>query len=109
MILPSDVLRRDGWCQGSWGLEDGRTCLDGALIRADLSFQMNWAMQNACDVATVGGRTYIFGERIVWNDTPGRTKEEVIALLEKVEYKLGLRVLDPVPWAEHMEVRVATK
>ncbi len=100
MILPSDVLRRDGWCQGVGTDRAGRRCAIGA-ISATFSDDGHAAFdfRTAIYMANPG-----FGIA-QWNDTPGRTAQEVIALFEKVEYKLGLRVLDepkPPPTMEDL-------
>lgn len=116
-MLPSDVLRRDGWCQFSWTDGEGRHCLSGAIGASSLGRGAQMKLKTAAGVAVHASAlgTAAIGYAILWNDKKNRTAEEVIALLEKVEYKLGLRVLDdsmienPVPWAEHMEVRVAAK
>ena len=108
MILPSDVLRRDGWCQGTGTDRAGRHCAGGAIGGAFSISEVDAFA--AFHTAAVKEQPFLSR----WNDTPGRTKEEVITLLEKVEYKLGLRVADgprkptpmpedPIPWAAQMK------
>ena len=58
-------LREVGWRQGAIGPEDGPHCMLGAC---------RWVTRY--HVAAAGEAA------IAWNDTPGRTAEEVIAALE---------------------------
>jgi len=70
-------LREVGWRQGAIGPEDGPHCMLGAC---------RWVTRY--HVAAAGEAAYAAayaaaGEAaIAWNDTPGRTAEEVIAALE---------------------------
>lgn len=66
----AQILEKRGWCQGEYQDSFGRCCLQGALLKARKDRGLF--------------RTPIpFYEpkAVLWNDTPGRTKEEVIALL----------------------------
>lgn len=65
-----DLLETVGWCQGEYVSPDGKCCLLGALDTL-----------NAPNAAYEPIEARI-GEIWIWNDTPGRTKEEVIALLK---------------------------
>lgn len=70
-----DLLRKDGWCQGSFGFYDSEPhCLLGALSKSmDGSSALRAVKQEIAPM-----------EMVVWNDTPGRTFEEVEALLQRV-------------------------
>lgn len=83
-MLPSDILRRDGWCQGQTVDEQGKRCLVGAI--------MDTASKDWGALYQAVGRRHI--GYVQWNDARGRTAAEVIALLEEVEYELGLRTPD---------------
>ena len=110
-MLPSDVLRERGWCQGSLFSVEGNVCIRGAInaslqptqtrtqqrIVFDAAFWewdrevahvLNMRPQPHDDRGIPAGYTTV----VEWNNTSGRTKEEVIAVLEAVEYKRGLRV-----------------
>ncbi len=84
LLEAAHELRTRGWCQGVSEDRYGRVCLFGALSLAvggnpkyiphDQSHQFEPLMNKLTSV----------GYSIPWNDTKGRTKEEVIAALEKV-------------------------
>lgn len=83
-------LVRRGWCQRASARDAAGNavspmdteaccwCLDGALLVATDSaleyLQASVAVSNA-----LGGKGYIG-----WNDTPGRTQNEVVSLLERL-------------------------
>ncbi len=66
-------LVRYGWCQGEYVNSDGRHCLLGATPTWGFSF-----VRDAL-VEMVGSDF----RPAVWNDMPGRTEEEVLALLDQ--------------------------
>ena len=72
-------LREVGWRQGGIGGKDGPHCMLGACM---------WVTRyHATDVAAFGAAytaayAAAYTTAIAWNDTPGRTTEEVIAALE---------------------------
>lgn len=77
----ADVLERDGWCQGSMyrADEDGRIigrCLLGAVRQAAKTYD---------DYVFAGDLLVDLLDRApsTWNDTPGRTADEVIAKLRE--------------------------
>lgn len=80
----ADVLERDGWCQGTHTDPYGRRCAFGALqvaraysdIRDDGSLKVYRLLHE---------RT---GGVIDWNDAPGRTKQEVLALFRNTADEL---------------------
>lgn len=79
----ANYIREHGWCQGEFHSPDGKACLAGAI-----------------EITGFGGKTYRevlekinktphpnncpHGYSCIsdWNDVPGRTVEEVLALLE---------------------------
>ena len=83
-ILPSELLKKNGWRQYSAGLPNGPNCIVGIVTYA-FGFNMTEVKRD-------------FFVRIIeilsvksiadWNDTPGRTMEEVVTVLEKVEAEM---------------------
>lgn len=66
-----------GWTQGMNQDELGRTCVEGALLSTGHpGAEQRWAAY--CLVHALGDRNVIG-----WNDAPGRTKEEVLALFDR--------------------------
>jgi hypothetical protein len=68
------VIEKHGWVQGKFGSELCGFCILGAML-------------HTCDVTNIT-RAQMFLDTITglygvahWNDQPGRTKEEVLALL----------------------------
>ena len=67
------TLIEKGWCQDFAETEDGKMCLA----------QSAWKYETEADVWTLlytalGGKSLV-----TWNDTPGRTFEEVLAVYDK--------------------------
>lgn len=84
--MAADVLERDGWTQGAFHSLDGCHCAAGALELA-VGLRVNdeahderyidavrW-LGNHVDVRPTSLAVF------AWNDTPGRTADEVIAAL----------------------------
>ena len=83
-------LRHCGWTQGAYARDAAGTptgsrmpdavcwCLDGAL-RATADFDVD-----AADIARDALASALGMSVTAWNDSPGRTKDEVIAALETV-------------------------
>jgi hypothetical protein len=93
-MKPSEIIEKYGWCQNAAARDsDGMSihalsseatcfCLSGAVQRAFRGGAYPWL------VFMVDTKTFLprgFTSVIVWNDAPGRTKEEVIQLLKSVE------------------------
>lgn len=82
LLDAAQYIRDHGWCQHQLMNRHGAVCLAGALESAP-----GW--KNAQDaieaVARLQPHASIWVS--VWNDKPGRTKEEVIAVLEKAAKK----------------------
>lgn len=82
------LIEKHGWIQGDWGGYEDGFCALGALNRADNEFAnkhgggllVGW--WRACWLLsqTVGNAPVM-----QWNDTPGRTKEEVIDAFKKAQ------------------------
>lgn len=71
-----EIIKTDGWCQGSFTSSYGAHCLAGALSIA--AGGESWTPQfhiiaNLIDTNSLTG----------WNDMKGRTEEEVISILER--------------------------
>jgi hypothetical protein len=78
LMKAADLIEKHGWCQGRWRATDGRLCLRGAIINSG-SHQVAFAAIHRVDAAIGGPYT-----SVGWNDTMGRTKEEVVAKLRSV-------------------------
>ena len=90
-LKAAERLREVGWRQGGYGGEDGPHCILGACQWAAAWYTnaaaarmvarraARAAVQTPCttNYCDRGGNT-----PIAWNDEPGRTMEEVIAVLE---------------------------
>lgn len=78
-----DMLSTRGWCQRSFRNEQGERCLAGAIgqfARDTQGEQWPWAATNAQEVVIAK-----LGKCLIkWNDTDGRTKEQVLGLLDEV-------------------------
>lgn len=81
VLLRALEVVRAGWCQRSFTGPGGTRCLVGALISATTAPTSIHEVVQWIGFADVD-------KAIVWNDTPGRTKEEVMELLERKAYGL---------------------
>lgn len=86
LFRAAEYIRHNGWCQGIVQAGD-RVCLVGSLY-VGLGLKVSGCNILKIEplfqkVAKAHGK-YDLAE---WNDAPGRTKEEVIALLEKAAAK----------------------
>ncbi len=80
----ADLLKRDGWCQGRSEGPNGERCLVAALSVAGWrSTRMAWRRVFEAIRQEAGAPSLTD-----WNDTPGRTADEVIALLRQVATEL---------------------
>lgn len=67
----ADVIEANPWCQGTMDDEHGGRCLMGWSFRVPSSIR-------PLDLLSI----YLGGVNlVVWNDEPGRSKEEVVATL----------------------------
>lgn len=85
-------LRQHGWRQGDyggrkWTGSDCPACIWGALMTASDSYSPEVELYSTLNNAfnSLSPDQYVLGpgSLVIWNDKTGRTKEEVIALLEK--------------------------
>lgn len=67
-----ELLVRDGWCQGEYRAGNGRLCLVGAVFSA-----------TPYPASALGRLEAIQSGALGWNDAPGRTVDEVLALLDR--------------------------
>jgi hypothetical protein len=90
-----EVLKTGGWVQKAFNNPDG-CCILGACISVRIELEKTVAetelMRNAfvfdlTEEIKNTGFTTDANWVLAWNDTPGRTKEEVIAMLEKLKTK----------------------
>ena len=70
----ADYIEKHGWTQGEYEREDGAVCLAGAISRVALGARVHDLDDLVPDSCV-----------IQWQDRPGRTKDEVLALLRSVE------------------------
>lgn len=94
-MKPSQLLREKGWCQGGSALmADGTLhkhipitgepvayCLVGACNKAYPFAYPHWGVISDRLATHLGINQWGLS---LWNDTPGRTKEEVISALEAI-------------------------
>lgn len=82
------LIESHGWCQGRYSDEDGRLCVLGAFRRLPGGQQVG-ALSAALEAVylEVEGETED-GQVGTWNDQPGRTKEEVIAMVQNAKRHL---------------------
>jgi hypothetical protein len=82
-----NVINERGWCQHAFHTKSGEVCLVGAIITACKGASINAGRLEVDERVSLAcqtiGRTLGGGGPIYYNDTPGRTKQEVIALLHK--------------------------
>lgn len=86
LLRAADIIESHGWCQNSYTSAGGKLCLLGAVkvargLTPEDAEDTEALVERACE------RVYVsLGLRRVhiWNDEPGRTKEEVIAKLRSV-------------------------
>ena len=97
-MTPAEVLRKAaeyletyGWCQGYYRRDGGERCLMGAVAEV-LHASSNGNNAAACrryeEMKSALRPSINQREPVNWNDTPGRTAEEVIAKLREVADKL---------------------
>jgi hypothetical protein len=83
-LQAAEILREKGWVQNVMHSDQGH-CMVGALEAATRgNFNFRWTVQNAVNrhLGRDNGDTLT-----VWNDMPGRTREEVIAALEATAWE----------------------
>ena len=85
LLKAAEYIEEHGWCQYDLFDEVNRACLDGAIIRSSNNFSLIREIEAQERVAKFLGanlsKRSALGFIHVWNDAPGRTKEEVVAAL----------------------------
>jgi hypothetical protein len=83
LLDAAEAIRARGWCQGAPVAPGGELCLIGAVMEASGSSGAPISFSHPCWQALERlGRAV--PQPVTWNDAPGRTAADVIALLEKV-------------------------
>lgn len=78
LLEAADRIEQHGWCQDTAMDYRGRMCVLGAL-----SFAVDFSQaEYAAAVGKILRQTDAF-EIAGWNDAPGRTKDEVVAMLRE--------------------------
>lgn len=81
----ADLIERDGWCQRKYRGADGEHCVTDALMRAAGTKPGDTGSGAQLDLysdACLAVYPFTGGWGLPsWNDTPGRTKAEVVAAL----------------------------
>lgn len=91
----AELLTQYGWTQGRQADMAGRMCLVGACAKAATGnpWDQRWVNGVGATFERLRQRTRLLvaahdpggdGEPFPWNDRPGRTAEEVIALLQRI-------------------------
>lgn len=84
LLEAANLLEKDGWCQHTCKNALGERCILGALgevIKPDLGAMGTYRWM------TKKLHTFIDMAVTEWNDQPGRTKAEVLALLRQTAAK----------------------
>lgn len=88
LLKAADLLESNGWCQYTYRDYRGQRCLMGALHDASWSEQLDdgfgGRLPSVSHSLAVGHLMCRLGGSIShWNDHPGRTQEEVVAVLRE--------------------------
>lgn len=81
-------IEEHGWCQGRWENEEGKVCLDGAILRVMGQFagHKNFSARYIPIIGALGPE--VGYSPIGFNDTDGRTEQEVTAALRRAADRL---------------------
>ena len=88
LLRAAEIVRERGLCQGAWRA-GGPLCAAGAVGQAGVDFDLErWEMEARLlqFARALGGSA--FNDVHSWNDTPGRTGQEVAEALERAAYRL---------------------
>lgn len=81
-----DTLMERGWCQGTLQTWDNRVCLIGSLVHASEFNSQGYIAIRDIILSGIGILDSLakprWGDIIDWNDTPGRTFNEVIDAID---------------------------
>jgi hypothetical protein len=78
----ADYIREHGWCQGEFHSSDGRVCLAGAIETTGFGGKTYREVLEKINRTTDPDYPHGYSCISDWNDVPGRTVEEVLAILE---------------------------
>lgn len=80
LISARDYMAEHGWCQKNLQDPEGRVCMDGALRQTGASIASLEALRRA-----IGSGSYFQDYASVhrFNDWPGRTEAEVLAMWDR--------------------------
>lgn len=83
LLLAAEKRVKQGWCQGDAGDANGNVCALGAIdaVQADYSFLYYVASRAVNVYLRQQGWPTVYNPIIDYNDTPNRTKEEVMGVL----------------------------
>lgn len=101
LALAADVLDADGWCQLANSYPSGERCASSAVLEVACVARGDWQRALAVLERHLGEST------IRWNDTPGRTKEEVTSTLRMVAAMERMRVAKTVDQSPDRPASVA--
>ncbi|WIF20579.1 hypothetical protein SEA_JFLIX2_89 [Rhodococcus phage Jflix2] len=89
----ADLIEKHGWIQGDYGDMSQGYCAIGALSRAALATASDGTYDGSLHLLEAAIPTTFpdnpntwsgkFSRVVEWNDTPGRTREEVLQLFRK--------------------------
>src|SRR5437867_3333049 len=89
LLAAAAIIERQGWCQCFIGTFGGQLCIEGALNVARGREPIAMLEGNEVTLeALLRVNKAVGASAFHWNDTPGRTKDEVVAKLRAVA--LGL-------------------
>ena len=87
----ADYIREHGWCQGEFVNKKGACCMAGARNAVTIGNPQGTHSPYLKDGATreLALREAVNNElfdtwTVPWNDTPGRTKEEVLEVFDRI-------------------------
>lgn len=87
-----DLIKTNGWVQGSFGNRGTHHCIMGALFEASGMYQSSRTPRPAADAVKLLGNvigltgqsaTGLARQIEAWNDDPARTKRHVLAIMKK--------------------------
>ena len=87
LLDAANLLEERGWCQDEFQNKQGQMCMLGAMRVAlwdKVIYPAHPAYGLACDATGMNGMKIA-----EWNDTPGRTQQEVISKLREAAQRIG--------------------
>ncbi len=95
LLEAADVIEQRGWCRHTRMNSRGEVCAVGAILSARWGFDRldwgSWYDDEPTREAVLNLRARVASGTISgvggWNDTPDRTKDEVVAMLRDVAQK----------------------